>query len=171
MFCLSDSSRSRSLIEPVQEEDESSLLDEIDELARKRDSSPAPPSMRDPVKIVRQMWVSTRFWGFFYFPHCPVNYLNHPKKVFPLYNFKERSGLITGDLYPLIKSKFKAPVNIFQPWGRSVLFVAKYWLVSLFHQVTKLQNINVCYRRVSRIMNEWDLYYASNILKHVETQA
>jgi hypothetical protein len=42
------------LIEPVKEEDESLLLDEIDELAKKRDSSPAPPSFRNSVKNVRK---------------------------------------------------------------------------------------------------------------------
>jgi hypothetical protein len=38
----------------VKEEDEGLLLDEIDELEKKRDSSPAPPSFRNSIQSVRK---------------------------------------------------------------------------------------------------------------------
>ena len=56
-MCLYLSSRSTaSLIEPVQEEDESSLMEAIDELAIKRDSSPAPDSLRETIEAFRKRY-------------------------------------------------------------------------------------------------------------------
>lgn len=49
------SRRSTSLIEPVKEEEEDAILEEIDTLAMKRDSSPAPHSLR---RVGELPWLS-----------------------------------------------------------------------------------------------------------------
>ena len=45
--------RSLSLIEPVKEEDENVLMDEIDQLAKQRNSSLAPIQFRQTIKALR----------------------------------------------------------------------------------------------------------------------
>ena len=47
--------RSLSLIEPVKEEDENTLMDEIDQLARQRNSSLALLHFRHTIKAIRPM--------------------------------------------------------------------------------------------------------------------
>ena len=44
--------RSLSLIEPVKEEDENVLMDEIDQLAKQRNSSLAPIQFRNTIKAL-----------------------------------------------------------------------------------------------------------------------
>merc|ERR1711997_575052 len=52
--------RSLSLIEPVKEEDENALMDEIDHLARQRNSSLAPLHFRQTLKAIRPTSVLQR---------------------------------------------------------------------------------------------------------------
>ena len=53
--------RSLSLIEPVKEEDENVLMDEIDQLAKQRNSSLAPIQFRNTIKALRPTYVEIRF--------------------------------------------------------------------------------------------------------------
>jgi len=66
--------RSLSLIEPVKEEDENTLMDEIDQLARQRNSSLAPLHFRHTIKAIRPMsliqrlrdWYNDLYWPYDY---------------------------------------------------------------------------------------------------------
>ena len=53
--------RSLSLIEPVKEEDENVLMDEIDQLAKQRNSSLAPIQFRNTIKALRPTYVEIGF--------------------------------------------------------------------------------------------------------------
>lgn len=68
--------RSLSLIEPVKEEDENALMDEIDQLARQRNSSLAPLQFRQTLKAIRpgfrsvlqrlRDWYNDLYWPYDY---------------------------------------------------------------------------------------------------------
>lgn len=66
--------RSLSLIEPVKEEDENALMDEIDQLARQRNSSLAPLHFRQTLKAIRPTSVLQRLKELYNDLYWPYDY-------------------------------------------------------------------------------------------------
>lgn len=66
--------RSLSLIEPVKEEDENALMDEIDQLARQRNSSLAPLQFRQTLKAIRPTSVVQRLRDCYNDLYWPYDY-------------------------------------------------------------------------------------------------
>merc|ERR1711981_161673 len=65
--------RSLSLIEPVKEEDENALMDEIDQLAKQRNSSLAPIQFRQTIKALRPMPYFHRLRDWYYDLYWPYD--------------------------------------------------------------------------------------------------
>jgi len=65
--------RSLSLIEPVKEEDENILMDEIDQLAKQRNSSLAPIQFRQTIKALRPMPYFHRLRDWYYDLYWPYD--------------------------------------------------------------------------------------------------
>jgi len=66
--------RSLSLIEPVKEEDENALMDEIDHLARQRNSSLAPLHFRQTLRAIRPISVLQRIRDWYNDLYWPYDY-------------------------------------------------------------------------------------------------
>jgi len=65
--------RSLSLIEPVKEEDENVLMDEIDQLAKQRNSSLAPIQFRNTIKALRPTPLLHRLRDWYYDLYWPYD--------------------------------------------------------------------------------------------------
>ena len=66
--------RSLSLIEPVKEEDENALMEEIDQLARQRNSSLAPSHFKQTLKAIRQVSIRQRLIEWYNDLYWPYDY-------------------------------------------------------------------------------------------------
>ena len=67
-------SRSLSLIEPVKEEDENALMEEIDQLARQRNSSLAPSQFKQTLRSIKQVSIRQRLLDWYNNLYWPYDY-------------------------------------------------------------------------------------------------
>merc|ERR1712029_612097 len=71
---LSPKIRSLSLIEPVKEEDENALMEEIDQLARQRNSSLAPSQFKQTLRAIKQVSIRQRLLDWYNNLYWPYDY-------------------------------------------------------------------------------------------------
>ena len=62
------------MIEPVKEEDENALMEEIDVLARQRNSSLAPSHFKQTLKAIKQVSIRQRFTEWYNDLYWPYDY-------------------------------------------------------------------------------------------------